>query len=400
VTTSLQRRLESLYGLERRKDKLGLDGTRALLEALGDPHTRFRSVHVAGTNGKGTTCALIERVLREAGYRTGLYTSPHLVDFRERIRVGGRWVDQAWLETALDRIESLPGAQDRTFFEVATALGFLYFAEREVELAVVEVGLGGRLDCTNVLTPEVSVITSIALDHTEILGDTLERIAYEKGGILKPNVPATYPAVRGEARRVLDAIVEEVGLPVCPHAPVGQGEDPNQACARYALMALDSRGVRVPREAFESGPLLARWPGRFERCEGQPRLWWDGAHNPEGIAHLAQQWRARGAESPARVVLAVSRDKDLAAMIAELRAAFGPLRLIATRSHSERAAEPEAIAAEARRQGAEAEAAPDVRAAVERALDQAAGCEVLLTGSLFAIGEAMEAFGGAPGESQ
>src|SRR5262249_19827173 len=149
---------------ERRKEKLGLDGTVALLRALGDPHTRFRSVHVGGTNGKGSVCALTERVLREAGLRTGLYTSPHLGDFRERIRVGGRWAEGAWLEAALDRIETLPEGRDRTFFEVATALGFLYFAESNVEIAIVEVGLGGRLDCTNVIAPEVSVITSIALD--------------------------------------------------------------------------------------------------------------------------------------------------------------------------------------------------------------------------------------------
>src|SRR4029077_10615863 len=168
---------EHLYGLERRRDKLGLDGTRALMGALDHPERRFRSIHVAGTNGKGSVCALIERVLREAGHRTGLYTSPHLVDFRERIRVEGQWVDADWIEDALDRIETLPEGRDRTFFEVATALGFLWFAEREVEIAVVEVGLGGRLDCTNVITPEVCVITSIDLDHTEILGDTLEAIA-------------------------------------------------------------------------------------------------------------------------------------------------------------------------------------------------------------------------------
>jgi dihydrofolate synthase/folylpolyglutamate synthase len=320
------------------------------------------------------------------------------VDFRERIRISGHWVDQSWLEAALDRIESLPEGQDRTFFEVATALGFLYFAEQQVEIAVVEVGLGGRLDCTNVLTPLVSVITSIGLDHTEILGDTLERIAHEKGGILKPGVPASYPTVRGEARRVLDSIAHEIGVPVRPTAPVEEGEDPNQACARDALGVLDScGGPSVPPGAIQSGFDLARWPGRFERCQSQPRLWWDGAHNPQGIAHLGKQWRARGVPSPAVVVLAVSRDKDLAAMIAELRAAFGPARLIATRSHSERAADPAAIVAEARRQGTAAESAPDVRLAVERALAQAGEGEVLLTGSLFGIGEAMEAWGGAPG---
>lgn len=411
MTTSLQRRLETLYGLERRKDKLGLDGTRALLGALGDPHQRFRSVHVAGTNGKGSVCALIERVLREAGLRTGLYTSPHLVDFRERIRVSGRWVDQDWLEATLDRIEALPEGRDRTFFEVATALGFLYFAEREVEIAVIEVGLGGRLDCTNVITPEVSVITSIGLDHTEILGDTLEKIAFEKGGIIKPGVPVVVSEVPPEASEILRSIAADRSAPYVPYLSMAYPrrlspplQEPyglfgaNRGTAITALLALVDRGTKLSEAAVQDGLRLARWPGRFERCPTQPRLWWDGAHNAEGIAHLAEQWRRMGVAPPASVVLAVSRDKDLAAILAALRAGFGPLRLIATRSGSERAADPEAIAAEARRQAAEAEVLPDVPAAVERALAVSGEGEVLLTGSLFAIGEAMEAFGGAPGE--
>lgn len=400
MTTSLQRRLETLYGLERRKDKLGLDGTRALLGALGDPHTRFRSVHVAGTNGKGSTCALIERVLREAGHRTGLYTSPHLVDFRERIRVNGRWVDERWLERALDRIESLREGKDRTFFEVATALGFLYFAEMEVEIAVVEVGLGGRLDCTNVITPEVSVITSIGLDHTEILGDTLEKIAFEKAGIIKPGVPvvtSSSPATQ----QVIRSVAEERGAPVRGIDSVEPSVDDNRWAALRACETLISRGFVIPEEAIRTGLLAARWPGRFERCEAQPRLWWDGAHNPDGFRRLGSLWSARGPhQPPARVVLALSRDKDLPLVLTELRAAFPPLRLVATRSRSERAADPASIAAEARRQGADAEIAPDVPSAVERALATTREGDVLLTGSLFAVGEAMEAFGGAPGEQQ
>ena len=184
VTRTLQSALEQLYGLERRRDKLGLDGTRALLAALGHPERSFRAVHVAGTNGKGSTCALIERVLRESGLRTGLFTSPHLVDFRERIRVSGRWADEDALFRILERVESFPEGRDRTFFEVASALGFQYFAESRIEWGVIEVGLGGRLDTTNVLEPAVCVITSIGLDHTEILGDTIEKIAAEKAGIV------------------------------------------------------------------------------------------------------------------------------------------------------------------------------------------------------------------------
>jgi len=203
VTLRLQTALEALYGLERRKDKLGLDGTRDLLRALGDPQRCFKAVHVAGTNGKGSVCAIVERVLREAGVRTGLFTSPHLVDFRERIRVGGHWADEGRLATRLEHIQGLPEGRDRTFFEVCTALAFDDFAARGVEWAVVEVGLGGRLDCTNVLEPEVTVITSIGLDHTEILGEGLERVAAEKAGIVKPGVPLVCGVDEEPARGVI-----------------------------------------------------------------------------------------------------------------------------------------------------------------------------------------------------
>ena len=174
MTDTLQRRLERLWGLERRRDKLGLDGTRTLLAALGDPQSRFASVHVAGTNGKGSVCALVERVLRAAGPRTGLFTSPHLVDFRERIRVSGRWAAEDKLGALLDTIEALPDASERTFFEVATALGFATFTDQRVEIGVIEVGLGGRLDTTNVLTPKVCAITNIGI--TEGFGQKLRMV--------------------------------------------------------------------------------------------------------------------------------------------------------------------------------------------------------------------------------
>jgi dihydrofolate synthase/folylpolyglutamate synthase len=429
VTTRLQRRLEALYGLERRKDKLGLDGTRALLAALGDPHTRFRSVHVAGTNGKGSVCALIERALREAGIRTGLYTSPHLVDFRERIRVSGRWADEDWLDDALERIEALPEGRDRTFFEVATALGFLYFAEHEVDIAVVEVGLGGRLDCTNVLTPLVSVITSIGLDHTEILGDTIEKIAAEKAGIIKPGVPVVMPArAQSEAQDVLSSVAKERDAPIAawfaPPRVTAEMErlaampgirdttawgDPsatkpppaawgNTDAARSAIHALVQRGVPIPAAALSAGFAAMRWPGRMEACPTVPRLWWDGAHNAHGLRHLGTVWRELHREPPLRVVLALSRDKDLPSVITELRGSFKPLQVIATRSRSERAADPAELAAEAARQGVPVETAPDVESAIRTALAASESSPVLLTGSLFAVGEAMEIFGGAPGE--
>jgi len=415
ATQTLQQALEHLYGQERRRDKLGLDGTRALLGALGHPERAFRAVHVAGTNGKGSVCARIERALRECGVRTGLFTSPHLVDFRERIRVNGRWAGEDSLAAALRRIEALPEAKDRTFFEVATALGFLDFAARGVEWAVVEVGLGGRLDTTNVLTPELCVVTPVGLDHTEILGGTLAAIAAEKGGILKPGVPVVIGAgMDPEAGAVLRAIAAERGAEVfearaepAPAAGAGGAAGAftpahardNLATARAALAVLASRGLDLPESAIARGLAAARWPGRFEACPTEPRLWWDGAHNPHGIAALVRAWRESGMAPPRAIVLALSRDKDAPGVLAALAPLLARRRLIATRSRSERALEPESIVAAAAALGLDAGVASSVEAGCRAALALAGGEDrVLLTGSLFAVGEAMAALGGAPGE--
>ena len=401
MISSLQRRLETLYGLERRRDKLGLEGTRALLDALGQPERSFRSIHVAGTNGKGSVCALVERALREGGARTGLFTSPHLVDFRERIRVSGRWADEDWLEAALDRIEGLPEGRDRTFFEVSTALGFLDFAERGVEWAVVEVGLGGRLDSTNVLTPEVTVITSIGLDHTEILGTTLEAIAAEKAGIVKPGVPLVSAVTEPGPRAVIERIAAEQGAPLVPVTeppPAAGGPAPvlrlNRTLALAVLREAGRRGAPVSPEATERGFAQARWPGRFERCPTHSDLWWDGAHNPGGATALAATCGHRFGV----LILAVSRDKDASAMLDALESIVPEKRVVATRSRNERALDPARIAEVSRGLGWEATIAPDVPSACDRGRAWAAGEGALLTGSLFAVGEAMATFGGAPGE--
>jgi len=430
VSVKLQHALEALYGLERGKDRLGLEGTRALLFALGNPERRFRSVHVAGTNGKGTVCALVERVLRAAGLRTGLFTSPHLVDFRERIRVGGRWADGARLEARLERIQALSGGRDSTFFEVCTALAFDDFAARDVEWAVVEVGLGGRLDCTNVLTPGVCAITGVGLDHTEILGETIERIAAEKAGILKHGVPAVAGA--GMDPRALDVIARvaaERGCNVVASPPVEVRSDPagsllarapetpwgpltleaphlrggfqagNLAVALGTLAALRGAGVPIPAEAVHRGVRETRWPGRFEPCPAEPRLWWDAAHNPEGAFALAEAWRGSPLPAPRAIVCAVSSDKDVSAMLAALSRIGGDALLLSTRSRSGRALDPGRVAEAAAALGLASRAMPDVESACRLALAHARPDGlVLLTGSLFAVGEAMEVFGGAPGE--
>ena len=430
MSVKLQDALEALYGLERRKDKLGLEGTRALLGALGNPERRFRSVHVAGTNGKGTACAVIERVLRAAGHRTGLFTSPHLVDFRERIRIAGRWADQAFLEAALQRIQALPEGRDRTFFEVCTALAFEAFAAHGVTWAVVEVGLGGRLDCTNVIEPAVCAITGIGLDHTEILGETIEQIAAEKAGILKPGVPVvTGPAMDPDALGVIARIAVERAAPriapvplelaadrrealhaLAPETPWGplvleskhlRGgfQAGNLAVALGVLGALRAQGVAIPAQAVVCGVRDARWPGRLEPCPAEPRLWWDGAHNAHGVAALADAWRDLGLPAPRAIVLAVSSDKDVAGMMAALAGLARAAIVFATRSRSGRALEPARVAQAAAAAGLECRETIGVDAACRAALVHAgAKGRALLCGSLFAVGEAMEAFGGAPGE--
>jgi dihydrofolate synthase / folylpolyglutamate synthase len=432
LSLNLQHALERLYGLERRKDKLGLSGTRELLAALGDPQLAFRSIHVAGTNGKGSTCAVIERVLREAGVRTGLFTSPHLVDFRERIRVDGRWADEQRLGERLEFITGQAGSEERTFFEVCTALAFDDLAARAADWAVIEVGLGGRLDTTNVIEPELCVITPIGLDHTEILGDTIEQIAAEKAGILKLGVPVVLSRAMDErARAVIVRIAAERGAKVldpavrvsareatiAPGVPRqalsvesdrwGQIEAETPLLGRHqlanigtALAALSALPLEISAGAIRSALERVRWPGRLEACAAEPRLWWDGAHNAQGLAALIETWQPPPFEAPPeRIVLALSRDKDAGAMLREIANAWPGAKLIATRSRNERALDARALADAAADCGLSSSVVPDVAGACRAALGaNGAHGRVLVTGSLFAVGEAMEAMGGAPGE--
>jgi dihydrofolate synthase/folylpolyglutamate synthase len=430
VTQDLQRRLENLWGLERRHFKPGLDGIRALLAGLGSPESRFAAVHVAGTNGKGSVCALVERVLRAAGQRTGLYTSPHLVDFRERIRVDGRWGDDGELEAGLDRIEALPGARASTFFEVATALAFDHFARHGVTWAVVEVGLGGRLDTTNVLNPAVCAITSIGLDHAELLGDTHAAIAFEKAGILKPGVPAVTGVEHDGAASVIARRAAEVGAWLAQARDVAdvntlqQGEwgtrlevecapwgrfhlqmalrgghqRENARTALAVLSELERQGVPVSLAAVREGFARARWPGRLEPCPDESRLWWDGAHNVDGMRRLCLAWADElELPPPAAIVFAAGRDKDVHAMLTRLHSLAPGAALFVTRTANDRALTASELQAHAEAAGWNAHATLDVSTAIAEALARAGKGRVLLCGSLFAVGEAMQAKGGAPG---
>jgi dihydrofolate synthase/folylpolyglutamate synthase len=335
------------------------------------------------------------------------------------------------MEAGLDRIEALPGAGECTFFEVATALAFDFFARHGVAWAVVEVGLGGRLDTTNVLHPRVCALTSIGLDHAEMLGDTHAAIAFEKAGILKPGVPAVTGVEHDVAASVIARRAAEVGA-MLTHARdvaevtvlqqgewgtrlevecapwgrfqlqmalLGGHQRENARTALAVLSELARQGVSIGLPGLREGFARTRWPGRLERCPGEPRLWWDGAHNVDGMRRLCLAWADDlKLPPPAAIVFAAGRDKDVRAMLTRLRSLAPAAALYVTRTANERALGAEDLVALARDTGWSVQASPDVESAIAAALAGAGSGRVLLCGSLFAVGEAMRAWGGAPGE--
>ena len=334
--------VQFLYSLgnELKTAKFGLENITVLLELLGNPHRKTKFVHVAGTNGKGSTCAMIESGLRAAGVRTGLYTSPHLVSATERIQIAGVAVSREQFAEAFDVVHAAAGNMPvhPTYFETVTAMAFVIFA-REAEMVVLETGLGGRLDATNVVMPELSVITPIDFDHQNFLGNTLSEIAFEKAGILKPGVPAVTASQSPEALAVIErheplrhsaewpfrnlhvtrfGSTFEVGpySLSCPLAGAHQAEN-----ARLAAMALDSLGVD-PR-----GISGARWPGRLEVIA--PGVIVDGAHNPAGVRALVAYVREFFAGERLQLIFGAMRDKAVAEMAALLFPLFDEVILTA-----------------------------------------------------------------------
>ncbi|MDR1262419.1 MAG: bifunctional folylpolyglutamate synthase/dihydrofolate synthase [Oscillospiraceae bacterium] len=358
---SLSAALEFIHDTRFRGGKNGLTNMRRLMADLGNPQERLRCVHIAGTNGKGSVCAFIQAILRCAGYRTGLYTSPYLQTFNERIRVDGKPIPDGDLIRLTDRVSKVVGALRGegifpTEFEIITAIGFLYFDEVRVDAVVVEVGIGGRLDSTNIITPMVTAITSIDLDHTKMLGATVERIAFEKAGIAKPGVPMIlYPGadeaivnvVRGRCATVGAPFVqlkqERIPAGFCRYWPasrcqrqhepdegviikrengeeigycvglLGAHQGGNSATARAACAALRECGLRIPDSAIDDGLLRAAWPGRLEWVRAKradfPRVvLLDGAHNPQGARALADYLDAL--RMPVTLVTGMLREKD------------------------------------------------------------------------------------------
>ncbi len=367
-----------LYSLKPRGIRFGLENTRLVLEQLGRPQDRFRTVHLAGSNGKGSTAAFLESVLRRTGLRVGLFTSPHLNHFRERFRVDGRTVADetigamterlladgleedpaevnAWIEREdmIRRMESSSWYAERgdgsvfcrlTFFECTTVLALLLFEQAGVEVAVMETGMGGRLDATNVLEPRVSVITPIHLEHTTWLGDTIEAIAGEKAGIIKPGVPVVCSRQHPDARAVIERVAARKKSPVSwlgedfeasgdwrrarfrvagrTFGPVRLGlagaHQLDNAALALGCMPHLVWGSDTPESAVEDGLRLVAWPGRFERLGEQGQWILDGAHNPDGARVLAQTVREVLGDQPIRLVFGVLGDKEAVGMLSEL----------------------------------------------------------------------------------
>ena len=418
---SLRGRLEDLYRFERSGMRPGLTGIERLLEKAGRPDRAFPSVLIAGTNGKGSTAATLASILRAAGLRTGLYTSPHLVRFNERIRVDGREISDAELDDLLTRWWPRFEEEHPSFFEAATAIGFDHFAASSLDAAVVEVGLGGRLDATNVLEPIVSVITTISSDHSEILGHTLRRIAIEKAGIVKEGGRLVLGVRSGEARNAILEVATARGATVellgreARLSVVRVGEDGTEFRLRTssfsgvvksplhgahqarnaALAALAAEAVLSGRpggeiaRAIEAGIVDTRWPARAEWIEGDPPILVDVAHNVEGAIALGVTVAALLPGRPIAVVVGLSRDKAHDKILKALGRVAG--RFFLTQFAGERATPAVDLlrAAPARHLGCEA--VPEVREAISRARAWARSRNgaVLVTGSFFLVGEAL-----------
>lgn len=400
----------------------------ALLASLGDPHRYAPAVHIAGTKGKGSTAAMIASVLTASGQRTALFTSPHLHTIRERIRIDGEMIAEAEmsslvcrLKPEVERINQRAEFGLLTTFEILTALAFLYFREMKVYYQVLEVGLGGRLDATNVVKPEVCVITTIGLDHIEVLGNTLSKIAAEKAGIIKPDCLVVSSPQPAPARRVISRTCRKLEVPLirvghevtwskeqadldgqyfsvksqAGHYQLwipllGDYQLENAATAVAAIEVLIKRGTKISLESLKQGLVKVYWPARFQILERRPLLVVDGAHNSDSARRLRQSVELYFPQRQVILVLGTSNDKDIKAMATEL----APIsrQVIVTRAHHPRAADTKVLAEHFERHGLKAENTENVSQALLLARQLAGDNDlVLVTGSLFIAAEAIEA---------
>lgn len=392
--------IDWLYGTQAFGIKLGLENMRRLLEAVKiDPDRAGpRIVHVAGTNGKGSVCAVTERILRDAGIRTGLFTSPHLVAYRERIRVNGAMIAEQEAASGLTRLRELVADWENhpTFFELSLALAMRHFLDECCEVVILETGMGGRLDATNALRPEVCVITSIGLDHQQWLGQSIREIAGEKAGILKPGVPVIIGDLHPDARDVVGRRALVLGIPCLEAHSLpddwetglkGPHQRENAALAVEAACRIE--GERLTQEGIRRSVASAQWPGRFQRIDEGLIL--DGAHNPDAAAVLCRTWQGQYGAERAHLVFGAVGSKDVAGVFRELLPILASVTFVPVKSER-RLTVPEmkGFLEEAGGRDLPQAAFDDLPDAVASA--RARGGKTLVAGSLFLVGEALGHF--------
>jgi dihydrofolate synthase/folylpolyglutamate synthase len=420
---------EQIPGISYAQPGYSLRHIEELLDRMGDPQLTARTIHIAGTKGKGSVAAMIAQVLSDSGYKTGLYTSPHFHTLRERISVDGTLISEAEFAAAMAEIKPFIESMKQdaafrqlTYFEALTALTFAYFQKKRVDFQVLEVGLGGRLDATNVARPLVCIITPISLDHTQILGNSLEEIALEKAGIIKSGCwvvlspqPEEAASVISNICREKEAKVVQVGKDVTWRKTggdlrhqslviegrtnnyrvsiplLGDFQLENAAAAVAALEILASEGFAIPAAKIAQGLARLKWPGRFHILQEHPTVLVDGAHNVASMRGLVRNIKAYFAHKRIFLVFGTSCDKDIPGIINEL----GPLspQVIVTRTAHSRAAPLSTLATEFKKQGIEPETGETVSKAISRALSLADNTDIICaTGSLFVVAEALDYF--------
>jgi folylpolyglutamate synthase/dihydrofolate synthase len=416
--------LQYIHSTWKFGSKLGLENVKELLRRLDNPQDKFPSIHVAGTNGKGSVTSMIAHILYYAGYRVGMFISPYLENFTERIQVDLREIPRDDLARITQKVKAIvddmvkEGLNHPTEFEIVTAIGFTYFAEKKVDIAVVEVGLGGRLDATNVLKPIVSVITSISYDHMDILGDTLGKIAYEKAGIIKEGVPVvSYPQLL-EAAQVIRQVAAEKKAPLTEVSPAqieikeqgfdkqifdftfenehywdlkitlpGEHQFINAATALTTIMIAQKSGLSIEREAIYAGLGKTVWPGRLEKLCGQPLIIIDGAHNASGANALARAIKDNFEGKKIILVLGILKDKDVEAIIKSICPLVSTV--IVTTPDSSRAMSPEELAKKVKAYCKNVIVESNADKALDIGMQTLGEDEVMLvSGSLYLVGRA------------
>lgn len=411
--------LEYLYGLQRFGMIFGLSNIEGILRTLGNPHEALKVIHIGGTNGKGSVAVMVASVLRENEYRVGLYTSPHILSFTERIQINGQSISEAQVAAMTARIkkeiEDAKIPQQFTFFDFTTAMALLCFAEAEVDLAVVEVGLGGRLDSTNVVTPVVTLITNVSFEHRDVLGDSLTGIGREKAGIIKAGIPLVTGVTQKEILRELENICREKGAPLYlmgrdffgeKEGPgifrfkgrqwdfsgikvslLGQHQIANATMALEILEAMEEAGYPVTRESIYLGLEQVDWPGRLEIVRTRPWVVLDGAHNPAGAQALCEALSQGFSYDRCYFLLGIMKDKEVEKIVSILV----PLshELVLTQPKQDRAAPPERLLKAVETAGGRGRVIPDVAEGLDTLLSMAGSNDLIcVAGSFYTIGEA------------